>query len=168
MAVARRGAWSVLLLLLLAGAATAGASRIARRGVAPRAPCRAETAPALRRLRGGASDAFTIGPAKAWAILFSATVFELASTGFMHKAQGFSRPVPATLSVFFYGASFYLFNLSLRGIEISVAYAVWSAVVMAALAAIGMSVLGESVTLAKVAGIGAIIVGTVLLSPSAS
>ena len=97
-------------------------------------------------------------------VLFSATVFELASTGFMHKAQGFSKPLPSALAVLFYGASFYIFNLSLRGIEISVAYAVWSAVVMAALAAIGMTVLGESVTTAKVGGIAAIIGGTILLS----
>ena len=72
--------------------------------------------------------------------------------------------LPSALAVLFYGASFYIFNLSLRGIEISVAYAVWSAVVMAALAGIGMTVLGESVTTAKVAGIAAIIVGTMLLS----
>ena len=100
----------------------------------------------------------------AWAILFSATVFELASTAFMHKAQGFSRPGPSALAVVFYGASFYLFNLSLRGIEISVAYAVWSAVVMAALAGIGMTVLGESVTTSKIGGIAAIIFGTIALS----
>lgn len=103
-------------------------------------------------------------PRVAWAILFGATVFELASTGFMHAAQGFSRPLPSLLAVLFYAASFLMFNLSLRGIELSVAYAVWSAVVMAALAGIGMTLLGESVTAAKGAGITAIIVGTALLS----
>ena len=61
------------------------------------------------------------------------------------------------LAVLFYAASFYSFNLSLRALEISVAYAVWSAVVMAALALIGMTVLGESVSLTKVAGISAYI-----------
>ena len=43
------------------------------------------------------------------------------------------------------------------------AYAVWSAVVMAALAAIGMLFFGESVSIAKVSGISAIIAGTVAL-----
>ena len=103
-------------------------------------------------------------PRRAWAVLFVATAFELTSTGFMHQAHGFSRPVPAALSVLFYGASFYIFNLSLRGIEISVAYSVWSAVVMAALAAIGMTLLGESVSAEKIGGITAIIVGTMLLA----
>ena len=82
----------------------------------------------------------------------------------MNAAEGFSKPLPSIIAVAFYGASFYFFNLSLRALEISVAYAVWSAVVMAALAAIGMTVLGESVSLRKVGGIAAIIVGTVLLS----
>lgn len=100
----------------------------------------------------------------AWSILFGATIFELISTGFMHQAQGFSRLVPSALAVLFYAASFYSFNLSLRALEISVAYAVWSAVVMAALAAIGMTLLGETISLMKVFGIAAIIVGTVALS----
>ena len=102
----------------------------------------------------------------AWTILFSATGFELVSTYFMHEARGFSRPVPALLAVAFYAASFLFFNLSLRALEISVAYAVWSAVVMAQLAFIGMTFLGESVSAAKIFGIAAIIAGTILLSLS--
>jgi small multidrug resistance pump len=102
----------------------------------------------------------------AWGILFSATGFELVSTYFMAKAQGFSRPIPSLLAVVFYSMSFYGFNLSLRTLEISVAYAVWSAVVMALLALFGMTILGESVTIAKIGGISAIIAGTVALSLS--
>ena len=100
----------------------------------------------------------------AWTILFGATGFELVSTGFMHKARGFSKPLPSLLAIVFYAASFYSFNLSLRALEISVAYAVWSAIVMAALAALGMTVLGESVSAVKIAGIAAIIFGTCALS----
>ena len=101
---------------------------------------------------------------RAWAILFGATGFELVSTYYMHLAKGFSVPGPAALAVIFYAASFYAFNLSLRGLELSVAYAVWSAVVMAALSAIGMGFLGERVSRGKVSGIAAIILGTCLLS----
>ena len=101
-----------------------------------------------------------------WTILFGATGFEMISTGFMHKARGFSKPLPSLLAVVFYAASFYSFNLSLRALEISVAYAVWSAVVMAALSAIGMTFLGESVSLLKIFGVSTIIVGTVCLSMS--
>ena len=72
--------------------------------------------------------------------------------------------MPSVLAVLTYGSSFYLFNLSLKGLEISVAYAVWSAVVMAALSALGMTWLGESVSAMKISGITAIIAGTILLS----
>lgn len=115
-------------------------------------------------LRGGSLEVGSMSTRLAWTILFGATGFELVSTAYMHKAQGFSKLVPSFIACFFYAASFYAFNLSLRALEISVAYAVWSAVVMAALAFIGMTFLGESVTASKIAGIGAIIVGTVLLS----
>ena len=148
-----------------------------RMAAAVHVPPRLGTLPALRTalsLQGGAlppADAAVGAMAApkmsvqwAWTILFGATGFELISTYFMNAAEGFSKPLPSIIAVAFYGASFYFFNLSLRALEISVAYAVWSAVVMAALAAIGMTVLGESVSLRKVGGIAAIIVGTVLLS----
>jgi len=113
------------------------------------------------QLRGGASG---MSVATAWAILFGATCFELISTWFMHAAKGFSLPLPAIGAVLTYGASFYAFNLSLRALEISIAYSVWSSVVMAALSVIGMTWLGESVSATKIVGITAIIVGTVCLA----
>ena len=82
----------------------------------------------------------------------------------MNNAEGFSKLAPSILAIGFYAASFYAFNLSLRGLELSVAYAVWSAVVMAALSAIGMTFLGERVSPGKITGIAAIILGTCLLS----
>eukprot|EP00965_Chrysotila_dentata_P200000 6179719-Pleurochrysis_carterae.AAC.2 len=113
---------------------------------------------AVMRLRGGMT-------AKAgWGLLAAATVSELFSTVFMHYAKGFQKPLESVLAILFYAGSFVGFNLSLRALEISVAYAVWSAVVMAALAAGGMTFLGESKSLEKVAGILSIILGTVLLS----
>ncbi|KAL1524630.1 hypothetical protein AB1Y20_019517 [Prymnesium parvum] len=99
-----------------------------------------------------------------WLILFRATAFELLSTAMMHKAQGFSRPLPSFLAVLFYGASFYSFNLSLRALELSVAYAVWSAVVMATLSLVGIVLFNEKATLTKAFGIGAIMFGTICLS----
>lgn len=117
----------------------------------------------VHKLRGGGAE-MTMPAKTAWVILFAATFFELASTGFMHQAAGFSKLIPSALAILTYSTSFYLFNLSLKGIEISIAYSVWSAVVMAALSVIGMTMLGESVSKSKISGIVAIIVGTVLLA----
>jgi len=122
--------------------------------------CGADLPPASwLRLRGGAGP-----PGGGCGVLLMSIAFELTSTGMMHKAQGFSRPTPSFLAVLFYGASFYSFNLSLRALELSTAYAVWSAVVMAALSLVGMLLFNEQATLSKAVGISAIIFGTVCLS----
>ena len=93
----------------------------------------------LLRLRGGGPEALPMDRRTGWAILFGATLFELVSTWFMNEAKGFTKPLESIGACVFYAASFYTFNVSLRALEISVAYAVWSAVVMAALAAIACS-----------------------------
>ena len=82
----------------------------------------------------------------------------------MNNAEGFTKFTPSVLAIIFYTASFYVFNLSLKALDISIAYAVWSAVVMAALAVIGMTALGEAVSGMKIFGIVSIIGGTVALS----
>ena len=133
------------------GGAPRGAAASPRGAVAsPRA--------VVARLRGGMT------PRAAWGVLFAATASELVSCVFMHRAEGFSRPGPSCVAVVFYALSFGGFNLSLRALEISVAYAVWSAVVMAGLALIGMTCFGEVVSVAKVLGIAAIVAGTAVLS----
>ena len=122
----------LLLLLCLAPCAAETCGRAVRASPARRhallrhshAAAHGPSTVALGKLRGGGGAEFTMDARSAWALLFSATGFELASTGFMHKAQGFSKPWPSFFAVLFYGMSFYIFNLSLRGIEISVAYSV--------------------------------------------
>mmetsp|Transcript_68050 Transcript_68050/g.179384 ORF Transcript_68050/g.179384 Transcript_68050/m.179384 type:complete len:111 (-) Transcript_68050:426-758(-) len=99
-----------------------------------------------------------------WLTLFLAIAFELTFTGMMHKSQGFSRPTFAFLAVLFFVASFSTFNFSLRALEMSVAYAVWSAVVMATLSLVGIVMFNEKATVSKLLGIGSIIFGTVCLS----
>mmetsp|Transcript_6530 Transcript_6530/g.13085 ORF Transcript_6530/g.13085 Transcript_6530/m.13085 type:complete len:164 (-) Transcript_6530:66-557(-) len=153
--------------LLLAAMAACDASRhsptqpLRPQSMPKRALRRATVQPSsLLRLHGGATMSKQVG----WSVLFAATGFELVSTVFMDKANGFQKPLPSVLAVAFYAASFYGFNLSLRALETSVAYAVWSAVVMAALSAVGIAFLNESASLRKFVGISAIILGTICLS----
>lgn len=112
----------------------------------------------LMLLRGG----MTLS--EGWTFLFAATCSELISTYFMNAAKGFSKPLESVLACVFYAGSFLGFNYSLRALEISIAYAVWSAVVMATLSFMGMAFLGESVSQIKVVGIACIIIGTVCLN----
>jgi small multidrug resistance pump len=112
----------------------------------------------LLALRGGMT--LTQG----WGCLFAATCSEIISTYFMHAADGFSKPLEVVLACIFYAGSFVGFNLSLRALELSIAYAVWSAVVMGTLSFMGMAFFKESVSRIKIAGITCIGVGTICLN----
>lgn len=107
----------VTLLVVTMMACTAG-GRPALGSRSPRCPHRyphqlvstpadSNASVSLHQLRGGMTAR------TGWTILFSATGFEMVSTIFMNKAQGFTKPLEAALAVVFYGASFFLFNKSL-------------------------------------------------------
>ncbi|KAJ1615665.1 hypothetical protein T492DRAFT_578270, partial [Pavlovales sp. CCMP2436] len=85
-----------------------------------------------------------------WLILAVATAFELASSILLKYGAGFVNVVPSVAGSVLYAASFCTFNWSLRFLDISVAYAVWSALVIATLAALGGVLFGEKMSALKV------------------
>lgn len=97
----------------------------------------------------------------AWAYLTLAIVFEVAGTTSLKMSEGFARLVPTLMILPAYAISFGFLGFAIREIPISVAYAIWSAVGTAAIAAIGIVLFREPITLAKVAFIGIIIIGVV-------
>jgi small multidrug resistance pump len=102
----------------------------------------------------------------AWIYLAAAIASEVLGTFFLRFTEGFTRPALSTLVIAAYAASLWLFALALRELEISLAYAVWAGVGTAAVAVIGMAVLGESVNALKVASIALVIGGVVGLNLS--
>jgi small multidrug resistance pump len=97
-------------------------------------------------------------------LLALAIASEVAATVALRATHGYSRPLPLLVVILGYGAAFFLLGLVLRSIPVSVAYAVWSAVGTAAIAVIGMAILGEPVTALKVASLALIIAGVVGLN----
>jgi small multidrug resistance pump len=93
--------------------------------------------------------------------LTAAIVLEVAGTVSMKLSHGFSQALPSVLLFLFYGASFTCLNFALRTIEVSVAYAIWSALGLILVAAIGILVLRESASALKLASIVLIVVGVV-------
>jgi len=91
---------------------------------------------------------------------------EVAATISLRYSDGFSKPLPSALTVAGYVFSFYLLALVLRDISVSTAYAVWSGAGTAAVAAIGMAILGEPANAVKLASIVLIVVGVVALNLS--
>ena len=75
--------------------------------------------------------------------LGAAIVLEICGTTLLKLSQGFTRIGPAGAVVFCYTASFVLLSLALRVIDLSIAYALWSGVGTAVVAAIGIVLFGE-------------------------
>ena len=91
--------------------------------------------------------------------LAAAIVLEICGTTALKLSQGFTQIGPAGIVVLCYVASFALLSLALRGIDLSVAYAVWSGVGTAIVAAIGIVWFGESAGAWKLLSLALIVSG---------
>lgn len=101
-----------------------------------------------------------------WLFLIIAILFEVAGTTFMKLSNGFTKPVPSLLVLFFYGVSFFVMSLALKKLEMSVAYAIWSGLGTALVALIGIVYFRENANLMKVVAIALIIAGVMGLNIS--
>ena len=102
----------------------------------------------------------------AWLLLAGAIGAELAATTALKLSDGFSRLGPSAVVVLGYGLSFWLLGQVLKTMEVGIVYAIWSGAGLAIIALIGILFLGESVSLVKLAGLAAVLVGVVLLNLS--
>jgi small multidrug resistance pump len=97
-------------------------------------------------------------------LLVSAIFFELIATSALKASDGFTRPLPASMTVTGYAASFYLLSLTLRRMEVSVVYAIWSGAGTALMALVGYFLFAEPLPPLKLASIGLIVLGVVGLN----
>lgn len=100
----------------------------------------------------------------AYVFLLGAIAAEVAATSLMKSTEGFSRLWPTVAVLGGYVISFILLAQAVKGVQVSVAYALWSALGTAAIVAIGAAFLNEPITVVKVAGISLIIAGVVTLN----
>ena len=91
--------------------------------------------------------------------LAAAIILEICGTTSLKLSDGFSRIGPSSAVVLCYMVSFALLGLALRGIELSVAYAVWSGVGTAVVAAIGIIWFGEGAGAWKLLCLALIVLG---------
>jgi small multidrug resistance pump len=101
-----------------------------------------------------------------WIWLFAAILLEVAATVFMKLSNGFSRLMPTLIMALLYGISFFPLAIALKKMEVSVAYAVWSAVGTALVTTLGMFLFHEKISLVKIGAIAMIILGVVALNMS--
>ncbi|MBF6428411.1 multidrug efflux SMR transporter [Nocardia cyriacigeorgica] len=93
-----------------------------------------------------------------------AIVSEISATVSLKLSEGFTKLVPSIVVVVGYAAAFVFLSQALkRGMAVGVAYGIWSAVGVAAVALIGVLFLDERLTLVQVGGIALVILGVVAL-----
>ncbi|HBV88993.1 multidrug efflux SMR transporter [Desulfosporosinus sp.] len=101
-----------------------------------------------------------------WIYLILAIAFELCGTTLMKLSDGLTKLVPSIGMFVSYTLCFWLLSLSLKEIEVSVAYAIWSAVGIVVISVIGIVFFKETVNTLKVVSILLIVIGVVGLNLS--
>ncbi|RCJ17382.1 hypothetical protein A6770_34040 [Nostoc minutum NIES-26] len=99
-----------------------------------------------------------------WIYLILAIIFEVSGTTCMKLSEGFTKIIPSILIFVFYGICFSFLTLSLKRLEISVAYSVWSGLGTTLIASIGIIWFRESMTVMKFISITLIIIGVIGLN----
>ena len=93
---------------------------------------------------------------------------EIVATTSLKLSDGFRNLGWGGVVVVGYAVSFYALSVALRSIPLGVVYAVWSGVGTAAIVLIGFVLFREVLDAVKLAGIGLIIIGVVMLNGSGS
>ncbi|MFF3570231.1 DMT family transporter [Nocardia jiangxiensis] len=97
-------------------------------------------------------------------LLALAIVSEVSATVSLKLSEGFTRLAPSIVVVIGYLAAFFFLSQALkRGMSIAVAYGIWSAIGVAAVAAIGAMFLRETLSLIQLGGIALVILGVLAL-----
>ncbi len=94
-------------------------------------------------------------------LLLLAIAFEVCGTTCMKLSEGFSRLFPSVLIFVFYAISFYFFTLSLKGIDVSIAYAIWAGLGTALITVIGIFFFREPINTLKIASLFFVVAGVV-------
>ena len=96
-----------------------------------------------------------------WILLALAIGTEIAATTALKASDGFTRLVPSVIVAVGYIASFVLLAKALKSLDVGVAYAIWSGVGTAVVAALGVVLFAESMSVAKGFWIAVIVVGVI-------
>lgn len=97
----------------------------------------------------------------AWFYLLLAGVFECAWAVGLKYSEGFSRPVPAVLTVAAMGMSIWLLAIAMKTIPVGTAYAVWTGIGAIGVAILGMILFDESREFARLFCLFLIVAGIV-------
>jgi len=97
----------------------------------------------------------------AWTLLVIAGLFEIMWAIGLKYTDGFTRPWPTAGTVGAMVLSVVMLGLAVKSLPIGTAYAVWTGIGAAGTALLGITLLGEPVTAARIACITLIVAGVI-------
>jgi small multidrug resistance pump len=103
-----------------------------------------------------------------WLFLLGAILMEVSGTTCLKLSEQFTRLWPSLLMFCFYGLSLVGLNFALKSVELSVAYAVWSALGITLVSVIAMGWFKEPVSALKVGCLVLVVVGVLGLQLTGS
>lgn len=89
---------------------------------------------------------------------------EIIATTLLKYSEGFTKFWPTVASMSVYFICYFTFSKALNGLNLGVAYAIWSGVGLVATAVISAMVFSQKLTTAGVIGIIFIVIGCVILN----
>lgn len=96
--------------------------------------------------------------------LLIAVITETIGTASMQASEQFTRFWPSVLLVVAYGVSFYFMSLTLKYMQVSVVYAIWSGLGIVLIGFFGWVVFKQSLDFAAIAGMALIVAGVVIIN----
>ena len=102
----------------------------------------------------------------AWVLLIVAGLLEIVWAFTMKLSAGFTRRGPSIVTLLAMLASFALLSASMRTLPLGTAYMVWTGIGAIGAFVVGVLVLGESISTARVLAAGLIVSGLILMKAS--
>ncbi len=94
-----------------------------------------------------------------WFLLGLAIVTEVIGTLALKTSNGFTVWLPSIIVVLGYGLSFWFLSLSLKALQVGVAYAIWAGIGTALIAIAGVIIFKEPLNILKIVSITLIVLG---------
>lgn len=103
----------------------------------------------------------------AWIVLFAAGLLEIVWASAMKLSDGFTRPLPAAVTIVAMIASFGLLATAMRQLPLGTAYTVWTGIGAVGAFVVGIAFLGEAITPTRLLAAALIVGGIVLMKLTA-
>ena len=104
----------------------------------------------------------------AWLFLLVAGLFEVVWAYSMKLSEGFTKPWASSVTLVMMIASFALLSMAMKTIPLGTAYAIWTGIGAIGAFVVGIVVLGEQLSVARVCAVVLIAAGLVLMKISST